>query len=433
MANRPLSAVRGMHDLLPRETVAWSHIEARLRTVLRQYAFNEIRVPLVESAALFSHTVGAATDIVTKEMYRFTDLNGESLCLRPEGTAGVARAAMQHGLAHNQVQRLWYLGPMFRHERPQKGRYRQFHQLGVEVYGLDGPDIDAELLLMCARLWEELGSENQGGLGLKLEINSLGDRETRQAYRKILVDYFQAHRNALDDESLTRLAQNPLRLLDSKDSELQQLIHQAPSMLDCLDSCSKDHFDALCELLDKAGLAYQVNPRLVRGLDYYEKTVFEWLAPEGKGTAAVCAGGRYDKLFESLGARATPAIGFALGMERLLNHLPKHCLPVAQEPDIYFICADMASSLSLASMALSLCDMLRRELPERMLLQHLGGGSFKKQFRRADQSGAHIALILGEEEASQKSLTIKFLRTDRPQQTLPIHKVSAFLQQLPWD
>ncbi|MDO9372294.1 MAG: histidine--tRNA ligase, partial [Gammaproteobacteria bacterium] len=308
-----IQAIRGMNDILPQQTPYWAFVEDRTRTLLTACGYAEIRLPLVEFTELFTRSIGAVTDIVEKEMYTFADRNGDSLTLRPEGTAGCVRAAIEHGLLHNQTQRLWYQGAMFRHERPQKGRYRQFHQIGVETYGFSGPDIDAELILLSARLWRMLGLT-----GLTLQINSLGTHAARVAYRIELVRYFSTHHHALDEDSQRRLHTNPLRILDSKNPALQALIEGAPRLADHLDEESRVHFAGLCATLDRAGVAYQVNPRLVRGLDYYDRTVFEWVTDRLGAQGTVCAGGRYDTLVEQIGGRPTPAIGFALGMERLV-------------------------------------------------------------------------------------------------------------------
>lgn len=405
-----LSAIRGMNDILPIDTAYWQILEQQLRDVLRSYGYQEIRFPILESTALFKRAIGEVTDIVEKEMYTFTDRNGDSLTLRPEGTACCVRAGIQNGL-FNQSQKLWYMGAMFRHERPQKGRYRQFNQIGVEVYGLSDADIDAEILLMSARLWKNLGLS-----GLSLQINSLGSSEARLAYRQVLSEYYRAHLDSLDEDSKRRLDSNPLRILDSKNPDMQALNQNAPLLLDHLDTESKIHFEQLTALLDNAGLDYEINPRLVRGLDYYNRTVFEWVTDQLGAQGTVCAGGRYDSLVEQIGGKATPAIGFACGMERLLALLQTQnsIKPIDVRPRIYLISmGDIA-----AKAALALSEQLRDALPGLALMSHMGGGSFKSQFKKADKSGAEFALILGEDEVNNKQITLKFLRSEQTQQSL---------------
>ena len=395
-----LKAVRGMHDALPADTPAWRLLERRIIDVLARYGYREIRLPAVEKTELFKRSIGEATDIVTKEMYTFEDRNGDSLTLRPEGTAGCVRAALEHGLLHNQVQRLWYLGPMFRHERPQQGRMRQFHQIGVEVFGLEGPDIDAELILLCARFWRELGLD-----GLRLEINSLGTPASRQRYREALVEYFRERQSELDEDSRRRLDSNPLRILDSKNPLMQPLIADAPAMTGFLDEESKAHFERLLELLDAAGISCQINPRLVRGLDYYNRTVFEWITDRLGAQGTVCAGGRYDGLVEHFGGRATPAIGFAMGLERLLG-LVEQPAAGGDAPHAYFIHVGAGAE----SRAMQLSEELRDALPGLRLLLHCGGGGLKSQLKKADKSGAELALILAEAELQREVVGIKPLR-----------------------
>ncbi len=408
-----------MHDVLPETTPAWRQLEARLRALAGAYAYEEIRLPLVERTELFVRTIGEVTDIVEKEMYTFEDLGGDSLSLRPEGTASCVRACLEHGLIYNQTRRLWYMGPMFRHERPQKGRYRQFHQWGVEAYGFSGPDIDAELILMTARLWRLLGLPD-----LRLELNTLGSAEARAQYRAALVAYFRAHHDLLDEDSRRRLESNPLRILDSKNPALQTLIAGAPSLSDHLDEESAAHFAGLRELLDAAGVAYRVNPRLVRGLDYYGRTVFEWQTDRLGAQATVCAGGRYDRLIEQLGGTPTPAVGFALGIERLLALLEEQGETVRESPHVYMIVAGAAAERA----GWRLAETLRDELPMLRLCLHCGGGSFKAQFRRADRSGAAVTLVLGENELAQGRIGVKFLREERPQVELAWDEVAAFLR-----
>ncbi|MCC6206692.1 MAG: histidine--tRNA ligase [Gammaproteobacteria bacterium] len=410
--SKGIQALRGMHDILPETTPAWQALEQTLRTLAQGYGYEEIRVPLLERTELFVRTIGEVTDIIEKEMYTFEDLSGDSLSLRPEGTAGCVRACIENGLLHNQTRRLWYLGPMFRHERPQKGRYRQFHQWGVEAYGYNGPDIDAELILLSARLWRMLGID---GI-VRLQINSLGTTESRARYRAALVEYLSAHHDRLDEDSRRRLHTNPLRILDSKNPELRDLLVTVPALGDYLDDESGDHFTGLRALLDAAGLAYEVNSRLVRGLDYYEKTVFEWVTDRLGAQGTVCAGGRYDRLIEQLGGRATPAAGFALGIERLLALLEDSAAPVVTpSPHVYLIAVGATAERAAPGFA----EVLRDELPDLRLCVNCGGGNFKNQFRRADKSGAKVALILGDDELVNGVVGMKFLRDERAQEVVP--------------
>ncbi len=397
MANR-IQAIRGVSDILPERSPAWRELEQILIDVLDSYGYQEIRLPIMEKTEVFARAIGEHTDIVSKEMYSFADRNDDSITLRPEGTAGCVRAGLQHGLFHNQTQRLWYLGPMFRHERPQKGRYRQFHQIGVEAYGMAGPDIDAELILMCRRLWQQLGLDD-----LQLELNSLGSTQSRANYREVLVDYFDRHRGQLDDDSQRRLEHNPLRILDSKNPDMQALIAGAPALADYLDDESRTHFASLCELLTEAGIDYVINPRLVRGLDYYNHTVFEWTTDRLGAQATVCAGGRYDRLIEQVGGPPTPAIGFAIGLERLLELLGLD--PGPRQPHVYIVTGDAA-----AAQALQLADQLRDALPGLRVMTHCGGGSLKSQFKRADRNGALLAMILADDELANGRVTVKPLR-----------------------
>lgn len=419
--SKKIQAIRGMHDILPNETSLWQSMESRIRAVFDQYGYREIRLPIVEQTALFKRSIGEVTDIVEKEMYTFEDRNGDSLTLRPEGTACCVRAGMEHGLLHNQVQRLWYQGPMFRHERPQKGRYRQFHQFGVECFGIPGAAIDAEMILMTRRMWRALGLEQS----VQLQLNSLGTPDERQAYRDRLVDYFSQHLDQLDEDSQRRLHSNPLRILDSKNPSMQALNAAAPSLLDVLGEESRSHFERLKWLLDEAGLPYQVNPRLVRGLDYYCHTVFEWVTDELGAQGTVCAGGRYDGLVEQLGGRATPATGFALGMERLVLMLQQR----AQEevlPEVYLVSQTPAAE----ACAFRLAESLRDQIPGLQVIVHCGGGSLKSQFKRADKSGARLALIVGEEELEKNLVGIKFLREDQRQQQVGQSEIADFILQL---
>lgn len=413
-----IRSVRGMNDILPESTPYWQMVEAALRQVLNNYGYREIRLPIVEKTELFKRSIGEVTDIVEKEMYTFDDRNGDSLTLRPEGTAGCVRAAMEHGLL-NQTQRLWYMGPMFRHERPQKGRYRQFHQLGVEAYGFSGPDIDAEIILMTARVWKTLGLKD-----VSLQINSLGSVEARQAYRALLVNFYQQHQTQLDEDSQRRLHTNPLRILDSKNPDMQTLNAAAPKLLDHLDDESKKHFEALCASLDAADIPYEINPKLVRGLDYYGKTVFEWVTDQLGTQGTVCAGGRYDVLIDQLGGKSSTAIGFAIGLERLIALLALNGA-LAEKPtaDAYLVAVGEKATQA----ALSFAEKLRNELPALSLISHCGGGSFKSQFKRADRSGARFTLILGEDEVAQQTIGVKTMTTGE-QQTLSWQALPEFLR-----
>jgi histidyl-tRNA synthetase len=401
-----VQAIRGMNDLLPDTVAYWQWVEDVARDVMDAYGYREMRLPLLEKTELFKRSIGEVTDIVEKEMYTFDDRNGDSLTLRPEGTASCVRAAIESGMLHNQVHRLWYAGPMFRHERPQKGRYRQFHQIGAETFGMEGPDIDAETILLTARLWQALGID-----GLRLEINSLGTVETRNAHRKELVAYLHDHYDALDEDSKRRLEQNPLRILDSKNPEVQKIVASAPSLLDHLSDESRDHFERLQSYLDDAGVEYVVNPCLVRGLDYYSRTVFEWITTELGAQGTVCAGGRYDGLVEQLGGKPTPAAGFALGMERLVE------LVQAQNPDAvestidaYLVCLGDAAQ----ARGIQLAEQLRSQGVN--IICHCGGGSMKSQIKKADKSGARYAVILGDDEIQAGEAGVKFLRETGEQQ-----------------
>lgn len=417
--SKAIQAIRGMNDLLPETLALWQRIEQSAETVLAAYGYREIRFPIIEKTELYKRSIGAVTDIVEKEMYTFEDRNGDSLTLRPEGTAGCVRAGIENGLLHNQVQRLWYAGPMFRHERPQKGRYRQFHQIGVEAFGIGTPDIDAELILLSARLWRQLGIRD-----LELQINSLGTAAARAAYRQVLVDYLRAHPATLDEDSRRRLETNPLRVLDSKNPEMQALIAAAPSLHEYLDIESRAHFDALRHLLDAAGIAYRVNPRLVRGLDYYTRTVFEWVTTELGAQGTICAGGRYDGLVEQLGGQTTPAAGFALGIERLAELAAVQQVPGVQvAPQVYI--APLGEG-RIVEQCLALAEQLR-DAGLRVEL-HCGGGSLKSQLKRADRSAARYALLLGENELAAAQVSVKNLRADEPQQPVALTEVAAFLR-----
>lgn len=409
-----------MNDIKPEDSASWRALEAILVQTISSYGYEEIRFPIVEKTELFSRSIGEVTDIVEKEMYTFEDRNGDSLTLRPEGTASCVRACIENGMLHNQTQRLWYIGPMFRHERPQKGRYRQFHQIGVEAFGMTGPDIDAELILLTARMWRNIGLSN-----LELQINSLGSTESRASYRKILVEYLSKHESKLDEDSKRRLKTNPLRVLDSKNPDMQQLISDAPKLQDHLDDESKAHFSGLRNILDHMGIEYRINPQLVRGLDYYNQTVFEWVTTELGAQGTVCAGGRYDGLVEQLGGKNTPAAGFALGIERLVE-LVKDNLKLDDARHIYFIVGDdnMLEKVTIIS------ETLRNEFPALRAIVHCGGGSFKSQFKRADKSGARLALIMGEDEFFNDTISVKYLREDKPQQVLPVSELNKFISEL---
>lgn len=418
-----IQAIRGMNDYLPADTAIWQRIEGTLKQVLASYGYSEIRMPIVEQTPLFKRAIGEVTDVVEKEMYTFEDRNGESLTLRPEGTAGCVRAGIEHGLLYNQEQRLWYMGPMFRYERPQKGRYRQFHQLGAEVFGLQGPDVDAELIMLTARWWKALGIADH----VRLELNSIGSLAARANYRDALVAFLEQHKETLDEDSQRRMYSNPLRVLDSKNPDVQTLLNDAPQLMDHLDDESREHFQGLCALLDDAGIAYRVNQRLVRGLDYYNRTVFEWVTESLGAQGTVCGGGRYDGLVEQLGGRATPAVGFAMGLERLV--LLVQAVNPEFEPtrvvDVYVI----ASGQGVQSAAMQLAEKLRDEAPELRLMTNFGGGNFKKQFARADKWGARIALVVGEDEVKAGQVVIKDLRSG-DQQMLAQTEAAAALRTL---
>lgn len=422
---KTIQAIRGMNDCLPEISGTWQKVESVLRQVVANYGYQEIRTPIVESTDLFKRSIGEVTDIVEKEMYTFEDRNGDSLTLRPEGTASCVRAGNEHGLLYNQQQRLWYMGPMFRHERPQKGRYRQFHQFGVETYGMDGPDIDLEVILLSARLWKAFGIEQH----VKLEINTLGSNEARAAYRDTLVAFLKERADQLDEDSLRRLETNPLRVLDSKNPDVQAAIADAPALIDHLDEESKVHFDTLCNRLTQAGIEFEVNPRLVRGLDYYNRTVFEWVTDSLGAQGTVCAGGRYDGLVEQLGGKATPAVGFAMGIERLVLLLTT-LTEEGQDTsfaDVYVT----AMGDDAQSYAIEVAEHLRNALPTVRIMMHCGGGNFKKQLKRADKTGARLALLLGSDEMQSRVVGIKPLRDGQEQITVSfdtlVEKVSEML------
>jgi histidyl-tRNA synthetase len=405
-----IEPVRGMNDILPEAAGRWQQLERVTREVLESYGYREIRLPVVEKTELFKRSIGDATDIVEKEMYTFLDRSEESLTLRPEATAGMVRAGLTNGLLYNQVQRLWCQGPMFRHERPQKGRYRQFHQIDVEAFGLTGPDIDAEIILMSARLWKRLGLKD-----VKLQINSLGTPESRAAYREKLVAYLEQHRDRLDEDSKRRLGTNPLRVLDSKERGMQEIIAGAPNLLDHLDEQSQAHLEGLKRLLDDAGITYTVNPRLVRGLDYYTRTVFEWITTRLGSQDAVCSGGRYDGLVEHLGGKPTPGIGFAMGVERLVALMEEEGVAAPQDgPQIYVVRVGEAAERA----AFKLAERLRDELPGLRLQMDCSGGGFGNQLKRADKSGAAFALVLGDDEVAAKRVALKPLRGGEQEQLM---------------
>ncbi|WP_105101638.1 histidine--tRNA ligase [Microbulbifer pacificus] len=418
---KELRAIRGMNDLQPTQSPVWQYVESTLSELFARYGYSEIRTPILEATQLFARAVGEATDIVEKEMYTFDDKGGDSVTLRPEGTAGTVRAAIQNSLL-SQPQRLWYFGPMFRYERPQKGRLRQFHQFGVEVFGIEGPDIDAEILMMTARLWKQLGVAEH----VTLQLNSLGNSASRAAFRDALVEYLSARKDQLDEDSQRRLDKNPLRILDSKNQDTQALLADAPCLQDYLDDESRTHFEQLRAFLDAAGVAYEVNPRLVRGLDYYGKTVFEWVTDSLGAQGTVCAGGRYDGLVEQMGGKFTPAVGFGLGVERLVLLLETlDVLPdsLDQQIDAYLVAVGDVQSAALAA-----AEQLRTELPWLRLQTHCGGGSFKSQMKKADKSKAEYALIIGEDEAAAGRVTVKSLRADAEQQTVALADLPKILQ-----
>ncbi|UYA61415.1 Histidyl-tRNA synthetase [Pectobacterium sp. F1-1] len=418
-----IQAIRGMNDYLPAETALWQRIENSLKQVLSSYGYNEIRLPIVEQTPLFKRAIGEVTDVVEKEMYTFDDRNGDSLTLRPEGTAGCVRAGIEHGILYNQEQRLWYVGPMFRYERPQKGRYRQFHQLGCEVFGLQGPDIDAELILMTARWWRVLGIADH----VKLELNSIGSLDARARYREALVAFLEQHKDQLDEDCLRRMYTNPLRVLDTKNPQIQVLLNDAPVLTDYLDDESREHFEALGELLTQSGIPYTVNPRLVRGLDYYNRTVFEWVTTSLGAQGTVCAGGRYDGMVEQLGGHATPAVGFAMGLERLVL-LVQSVNPdfnAQSGVDAYLISSGAGTQVA----AMQLAEKLRDALPQLKLMTNYGGGNFKKQFARADKWGARVALVLGENEVAAGQVVVKNL-SNGEQDTLAHADVASRLATL---
>lgn len=421
---KTIQAVRGMNDCLPIQSSLWQFAEQAVRNTVAAYGYSEIRTPIVESTDLFKRSIGEVTDIVEKEMYTFDDRNGDSLTLRPEGTACVVRAGNQHGLLYNQEQRLWYMGPMFRHERPQKGRYRQFHQFGVEVYGISDAHADAEVLMMSAYLWKQLGMTEH----VRLELNTLGDNHERAQYRDALIAFLEQHLDVLDEESKRRMYSNPLRVLDTKNPDVQTILVDAPKLSDHLGEETTQHFSKLCELLDLAGIQYTVNERLVRGLDYYNRTVFEWVTDSLGAQGTVLAGGRYDGLVEQLGGKASPAVGFAMGIERLVLMLETLELvdTSLSAVDVY-VCA-MGDNAQNQAMIIS--QSLREQHRGLRIMKHNSGGNFKKQMKKADQSGAKVVLLFGDNELENDSVTVKYLREDKPQSTMTMSELSTLLEEL---
>jgi histidine--tRNA ligase len=408
---KTIQAIRGMNDCSPTESPLWQWIEAKVRHVLASYGYSEVRMPIVESTPLFARAIGEVTDVVSKEMYTFWD-NDEQLTLRPEGTAGCVRAAIERGWIYNNEQRLWYMGPMFRHERPQKGRYRQFHQAGVEVFGIANPEIDAELIILTARLWKELGIDQH----VSLQLNSIGSLEARANYRSALVAFLENHQDLMSDEEKERLVKNPLRILDTKNEALQEVLNGAPKLLDYLDDESREHFNQLCSLLDAMGVKYEINPKLVRGLDYYNKTVFEWVTSALGAQGTVCGGGRYDGLVEQLGGHSTQGVGFAMGLERLVllvQEVNKE-ITLPQAVDLYLVYAGESTTLN----AFQIAEQIRTELPQVRVMTHCSGGKFQKQFKRADKIEAKYALVIGESEVQAKTVVVKDLRNGAEQITL---------------
>ncbi len=421
---KQIQAIRGMNDILPTQSPLWQKVEAVLRSSVSAYGYSEIRTPIVENTDLFKRSIGEVTDIVEKEMYTFADNNGDSLTLRPEGTASTVRAGNENGLLYNQEQRLWYMGPMFRHERPQKGRYRQFNQFGVEVYGIGSADIDAEVLMLSARLWEKLGISEH----VSLELNTLGDPAERAVYRDALIAFLELHKDALDEDSKRRMYSNPLRVLDSKDQNVQAILVDAPELMDFLGEESKTHFSQLRELLDAVGIKYTINPRLVRGLDYYNRTVFEWVTSNLGSQGTVLAGGRYDGLVAQLGGKDTPAVGFAMGLERIVLLLETLELTKDIPPEVDVYVTAMGDSCLVE--AIKVAQELRNALPNLKVMSHCGGGNVKKQMKRADKSGASVALLIGEDELAEGMVTVKHLRNDIEQQRVARSALGAFLAEL---
>ena len=421
---KQIQAIRGMNDILPTQSPIWQKLETVLRDTVSAYGYSEIRTPIVESTDLFKRSIGEVTDIVEKEMYTFDDRNGDSLTLRPEGTASTVRAGNEHGLLYNQEQRLWYMGPMFRHERPQKGRYRQFHQFGVEVYGIASADIDAEVLMLSAMLWEKLGITEH----VTLELNTLGDSEERAAYRDALIAFLEQHKDVLDEDSQRRMYSNPLRVLDSKNAAVQALLADAPALMDYLGEETRSHFSHLCELLEAVGIQYTINPRLVRGLDYYNRTVFEWVTSSLGSQGTVLAGGRYDGLVGQLGGKSTPAVGFAMGLERIVLLLQTLELDKDIKPAVDVYVTAMGDSCRVE--AIKVAQDLRASLPNLKVMSHCGGGNFKKQMKRADKSGAAVALVIGEDELANNQVAVKYLREDKAQELVARDALATYIAEL---
>ncbi|PKG57411.1 histidine--tRNA ligase [Shewanella sp. Choline-02u-19] len=421
---KQIQAIRGMNDILPTQSPIWQKLETVLRETVSAYGYSEIRTPIVESTDLFKRSIGEVTDIVEKEMYTFEDRNGDSLSLRPEGTASTVRAGNEHGLLYNQEQRLWYMGPMFRHERPQKGRYRQFNQFGVEVYGIASADIDAEVLMLSAMLWEKLGISEH----VTLELNTLGDSEERAAYRDALIAFLEQHKDVLDEDSQRRMYSNPLRVLDSKNAAVQALLGDAPALMDYLGEETRSHFSHLCELLEAVGIQYTINPRLVRGLDYYNRTVFEWVTSSLGSQGTVLAGGRYDGLVGQLGGKSTPAVGFAMGLERIVLLLETLELDKDVKPAVDVYVTAMGDNCRVE--AIKVAQELRASLPSLKVMSHCGGGNFKKQMKRADKSGAAVALVIGEDELANNQVAVKYLREDKAQELVAREALATYIAEL---
>ena len=420
--SKKIQAIRGMNDLLPKDSNLWLAMEGVINKLLISYGYKNIRTPIVEKTETFTRAIGAVTDIVEKEMYTWQDLGGDSLTLRPEGTAGCVRMMIEHNLPREGIQKVFYQGPMFRHERPQKGRYRQFHQVGVEIFGATEAKIDAELIAMTAQLWQRLGLEN-----VTLEVNSLGSNETRKQYRKLLYNYFSQHKNELDEDSLRRLEANPLRILDSKNTDMAPMIANAPKMIDHLDEDSAKHFAEFTNYLDCLDIDYVVNPRLVRGLDYYNRTVFEWISNDLGAQGTICAGGRYDGLVEQMGGKPTPGVGFAMGLERLMLLISEQSESLTQQmPSLYFVA--LGEQAQQASMRI--CNNIHQELPELIVINDISMGSLKSQMKKADKSNSDFALILGEEEINNNQISIKPLKGQGDQQLISLEGIIAHLQEI---
>ena len=416
-----IQAITGMKDLLPEETPLWEKVEGILRETVESYGYSEIRMPILEKTDLFVRSIGEVTDVVEKEMYSFEDVGGDKLSLRPEGTAGCVRACNEHGIIHNQERRLWYMGPMFRHEKPQKGRYREFHQFGIEVFGLTGPDIDAEILMLTNRIWQKFGISDH----VKLELNSLGSAEERKQYRSRLVSFLEEHKDVLDEDSKRRMYTNPLRVLDSKNEAVQELLKDAPKLSDFFGEETKAHFSGLRQLLDEAGIRYEINDRLVRGLDYYNYTVFEWVTDLLGAQSTICGGGRYDGLVEQLGGQPSPAVGCAIGLERFMLVAEAVGQQQSRGPvDVYFC----SMGENARSRSFQIAEKLRTDIRGLRLMMNCGDGAFKKQFKKADKSGAKYALVLGDDELSKGIVAVKDLRNDGNQQEIALDDLAGFLK-----